>query len=55
MLVSNVSRSISSTNFNAQVHCALKLVEEIILHYDAWSKKHKKKSISFCQAGTKEQ
>ena len=27
------------------LNCALKLVEEIILYYDARSKKHKKKSI----------
>ena len=24
------------------LNCALKLVEEIILYYDAWSKKHQK-------------
>ena len=24
-------------------NCALKLVDEIILYYDAWSKKHKKR------------
>ena len=29
------------------LNCALKLVEEIILYYDAWSKKHQMLSVSF--------
>ena len=29
------------------LNCALKLVEEIILYYDARSKKHKKSSLSY--------
>ena len=37
----------SSVTYMLLLNCAFKLVEEIILYYDARSKKHKKKLLQF--------